>query len=124
MSSISAINRIRCGGEDRLRFPQHVKSFFLRVFFKGPKAFFSSQITGVCGALMILLCLPSLLYCALLTLPGILFYSPEQHAYYYFSRILNEDPSRWIIMSVAILCTMLALALPATMPAKVNSSDD
>jgi hypothetical protein len=84
----------------------------------------SSQITGLCATLMILLCLPSLLYCALLTVPGLLFRSPEQHAYYYFARILNEGPGRWVILAVAAVCTIVAMALPATMPEKAVSVRD
>ena len=84
----------------------------------------SSQITGLCATLMIFLCLPSLLYCAMLTVPGLLFRSPEQHAYYYFARILNEDPGRWIILVVATVCTIIAMALPATMPEKAVSARD
>ena len=94
------------------------------VFVHGPKVLLTSQITGLCATLMILLCLPSLLYCALLTVPSLLFCSPEQHAYYYFSRILNEDPGRWIVLAVAAVCTMIALALPATMPEKATSMTD
>ncbi len=88
------------------------------VFVRGPMVLLTSQISGLCGVLMILLCTPSLLYCAMLTIPGVVFNSPEQHAYFYFSKVLNEDPSRWIILLVAGLCTLLALALPATMPEK------
>ena len=88
------------------------------VFLRGPRALFTSQISGLCGALMILSCVPSLLYCAMLTIPGLLFNSPEQQAYFYFSRVLNHDPGQWIVLAFTGLCTLFALALPATMPPK------
>ena len=88
------------------------------VFLRGPTMLFTSQISGLCGLLMILSCIPSLLYCAMLTIPGIVFNSPEQQAYFYFSKVLNDDPSHWIVLAVTGLCTLFALALPATMPAK------
>jgi len=66
---------------------------------------------------MILSCVPSLLYCAMLTIPGIVFNSPEQKAYFYFSQVLNDDPSHWIVLVVTGLCTLFALALPASMRA-------
>ena len=88
------------------------------VFLKGPKVLFTSQISGLCGALMILSCVPSLLYCAMLTIPGLVFNSPDQQAYYYFSRVLNSDPGHWAVLAVTGVCTLIALALPATMPPK------
>lgn len=65
---------------------------------------------------MILLCTPSFLYCAMLTIPEAVFRSPDQHAYFYFSKVLNQDPTRWVVMVFAVICTLVALALPATMP--------
>jgi hypothetical protein len=75
------------------------------------------MLTGTLGlknsALMILLCIPSLLFCGMLTLPGMLFQSPQQGAYFHFSRILEQDPSRWLILALASVCVVMALALPA-----------
>lgn len=88
------------------------------VFLKGPKVLITSQISGLCGALMILACVPSLLYCAMLTIPGVVFNSPEQQAYFYFSKMLNNDPGYWFVLTFTGLCTLFALALPATMAAK------
>ena len=117
-------SQILSGGGNRPPLHVRIHNLLRLVFVRGPKVLFTSQITGLCATLMILLCLPSLIYCALLTVPGLLFYSPEQHAYYYFSRILNEDPGRWIVLMVAAACTIIALALPATMPEKAISVQD
>lgn len=93
------------------------------ILFSGPKVLLTSQISGKCAAFMILLCAPSLLFCAILTLPAQIFQSPQQHAYYYFSLMLDEDPTRWIAMLLVGLCVILALALPATMAAPRKSDD-
>jgi hypothetical protein len=45
-----------------------------------------------------------------------LFQSPEQHAYFYFSQMLNVDPTRWVVVILATVCAILALAVPAFMP--------
>lgn len=91
---------------------------FILIFLKGPKMLLTSQISGLCGLLMILSCVPSLLYCAMLTIPGIVFNSPDQQAYFYFSKVLDDDPSHWIVLGVTGLSTLFALALPATMRPK------
>ena len=64
--------------------------------------------------MMIMLCAPALLFCAMLTIPALLFPSPQQQAYFYFSEVLNHDPSRWIGLILAGVCAIIALAVPAT----------
>lgn len=86
------------------------------IFFTGPKTLLTSRITGKCATLMALLLAPSLIISLLLLLPPILFQSPEQHAYFYFAQVLDSDPERWLPMSFAILCTLVAMAIPAAMP--------
>jgi hypothetical protein len=93
-----------------------VQRFLRSVFFQGPKQLLTSRISTKCAGFMAALCAPSLLCCSLLTIPAFLFQSPEQHAYFYFSRMLNEDPSRWLGVLLATACAILALAVPAFMP--------
>lgn len=89
---------------------------FLRLMFvTGPKVLFTSRISGKCALIMTVMCSPALLFCFILTVPGMVFQSPHQHAYYYFSRVLNEDPTRWIALLLAGVCALLSLAIPATM---------
>ena len=69
-----------------------------------------------CAALMALLLTPSIISGLFLTLPPLLFQSPQQNAYFYFANVLEHDPSRWLLMGFAVLCILLALAIPASMP--------
>jgi hypothetical protein len=97
---------------------------FLRLLLiQGPKQLFTSRISSKCAAFMAALCAPSLLCCSLLTIPAFLFQSPEQHAYYYFSQILNVDPTRWLVVLLATCCAILSLAVPAFMPPPRFASD-
>jgi hypothetical protein len=90
---------------------------FLRsILFHGPKQLLTSRISKKCAGFMAALCAPSLLCCSLLTIPALLFQSPEQHAYFYFSQMLNEDPTRWLVVFLATACAILSLAVPAFMP--------
>jgi len=85
-------------------------------FICGPKLLLTSRISGKCAAIMMMMCTPSLLCCFILTIPGLIFQSPQQNAYFYFSKVLNEDPARWIVLLLAGTCTLMSLAIPATMP--------
>lgn len=83
-------------------------------FISGPWLLLTSRLSAKTASLMIMLCVPALLFCALLTIPGLLFDSPEQHAYYQFAKALDQDPTRWIILAITGICTLVALAIPAT----------
>ncbi len=66
--------------------------------------------------LLTLLCTPALLFCAMLTIPGMLFPLPEQNSYYLFAQALDQDPTRWIILAMTAICAVISLAVPATAP--------
>jgi hypothetical protein len=83
-------------------------------FVTGPKLLLTSRITGKCAAAMAVMCSPALLFCSILTIPALLFQSPQQHAYFYFSRMLEQDPARWIVLILAGICAIMSLAVPAT----------
>ncbi len=85
------------------------------IFFSGPKVLLTSRISGKCAFIMVLMCSPALLASFILTVPGLVFQSPYQHAYFYFSSALNEDPTRWITLILAGICALLSLAVPANM---------
>lgn len=87
-----------------------------QAFITGPRVLLTSRITGKCAALMVLLLIPSFLSGMLLTLPKLIFQSPQQNAYFYFANVLDRDPSRWLPMGFAVACVLLALAIPASMP--------
>ena len=91
-------------------------------FISGPKVLLTSRISAKCALVMALMCLPSLSCCFLLTIPGLIFQSPQQQAYFYFSKVLNEDPSRWICLLLAGLCALLSLAVPAILPGPSRTS--
>ena len=96
---------------------------YLRLtFIKGPKILLTSRISLKCAAAMIMMCMPSLLFFSILTIPAMLFQSPQQNAYFHFARILNEDPTRWIVLSLGAVCAVMSLAVPASMPAPRSSS--
>lgn len=101
-----------------------VEKFLRLMFFHGPRHLFTSRISVKCATFMVAMCSPALLFCALLTIPALLFSSPEQHAYFYFSRQINEDPSRWLVLLLAGFCALMSLAIPATMPKQQSPSGD
>jgi hypothetical protein len=60
----------------------------------------------------------------LLTLPALLFQSPQHNAYFHFARVLDGDPLRWLVLALVTACALLALVIPATMPARRDAGGD
>lgn len=85
-------------------------------FISGPFLLFTSRLSIKHAAMMMMLCAPALILVSFLTIPTLLFSSPEQHAYYEFANILTKDPAQWFILPFVALCSMIALAVPATAP--------
>ena len=112
---------IRFCGSAKKTFTREAKTILRLTFIAGPKVLFTSRISGKCAALMVMMCSPSLVFFSVLTIPPILFQSPQQNAYFYFAGILNQDPSRWLVLLLAAICTVLSLAIPATMPTPPSS---
>jgi hypothetical protein len=92
------------------------------IFIRGPKQLLTSRISAKCAAIMVLMCSPSLLFCALLTLPAMIFQAPYQNSYFYFARMLENDPSRWFVLALTGICAILSLLAPATLPEPVETS--
>ena len=88
-------------------------NFLQLMFFSGPRQLLTSRISVKCAAMMMAMCAPSLLIFALLTIPALIFQSPQQQAYFYFARLVNEDPVRWLALALASVCALLSLAVPA-----------
>ena len=88
-----------------------------QILIEGPRLLLTSRISVKCATMMTALCMPALLCWATLTIPALIFQSPQQHAYYYFSKILNEDPTRWFVLLLAGICAIFSLAVPAALPA-------
>lgn len=85
----------------------------LRLILSGPRHLITSGLTAKSAALMILLCIPTLLVVAMITLPGMLFTSQQNEAYHFFARNLNHDLNNWAVLAVVAAFSLASLAVPA-----------
>ena len=85
-------------------------------FISGPWLLLTSRLSTKHASLMIMLCVPALLFSSMLIFPALIFQSPQQQAYFYFAQILNQDPTRWVILALTGFCAVTALAVPAMVP--------
>lgn len=85
-------------------------------FVSGPILLLTTRLSAKSASMMIMLCVPALLLALLQTVPRFLFNSPEQHAYYEFANLINQDASQLAVLALATACSVIALAIPATAP--------
>jgi hypothetical protein len=90
-----------------------VMNYLRLTFLDGPKKLFTARISAKCAALMAMMCSPSLLLCAVLTLPGLIFQNPQQNAYFHFANMVNQEPGRWFVLLLAGICVVMSMAVPA-----------
>lgn len=115
MATISTGTRYHGSKQVPLSGLRRLMRYLRLMFFSGPKVLLTSRISAKCAIVMSIMCMPSLIFCFILTVPGMIFQSPHQHAYFYFSKVINEDPSRWFALLLAGACSLMSLAIPATM---------
>lgn len=87
-------------------------------FWSGPRLLFTSHLSLRTAGFMIAAAVPAIVCTTVMTVPSLLFTTPESNAYFYFGRILQSDPVSWIPMGVAAFCSILALAVPTSAPAR------
>lgn len=85
-------------------------------FWTGPKILFTRRISVRMAVYMFLAVIPGFVASLFLTLPPFLFDKPEHRAYYFFGRLIQHDPLIWLALVSAAICSLLALAIPATTP--------
>ncbi|MFK7852041.1 MAG: hypothetical protein AB8D78_13785 [Akkermansiaceae bacterium] len=81
-------------------------------YLKGPYRLVTAQFNRRNAIFMIALCIPALSLFLLLTLPGVLFVTPQHNEYFEFAKQLDQGGARWVAMTLATCCSILALAMP------------
>lgn len=84
----------------------------LRLILSGPRQLITTGLTFKSAALMILLCIPTLLVVAMITVPGILFSAQQNEAYHFFANNLNRDLNNGIVLTVMATFMLAAVMMP------------
>lgn len=82
-------------------------------FKTGISRLLNSRIDRKIAAIMATMCMPALLVSAILTIPGMVFRTPDQNAYYYFAVMLENDPIRWLALFLCAVTVVFSLAVPS-----------
>lgn len=78
----------------------------------GPFRLLTAKFNSRNAACMIALSIPALLMTALMTLPAILFNTPQHNEYFEFAKELGQGGDHWFAMGLSTCCSLLCFAVP------------
>jgi hypothetical protein len=86
---------------------------FVNRLFTGPIRLFKAQFTSRNAVCLVALSVPALLVTLLLTLPALLFTTPQHYEYFEFAQQLDQGGERWLALGLSACCSLFAFAIPA-----------
>ncbi len=78
----------------------------------GPVRLLKARFTRRNAVCLVALSIPALLVTLLLTLPALLFTTPQHNEYFEFAKQLNQGGERWLALGLSACCSLFAFAIP------------
>jgi hypothetical protein len=88
------------------------RAFFREWFIDGPRMLLTGRFTRRAGAFMVASALPSILTALFLTVPGMLFHTPEHHAFFHFAKTLEGDGVSMLPVILGTLSSLFSFRFP------------
>lgn len=88
------------------------RNFALRLL-TGPVRLVKAQFTRRNAVCLVALSVPALLVTLLLTLPALLFTTPQHNEYFEFAKQLDQGGDRWLAVGLSACCSLFAFAIPS-----------
>jgi hypothetical protein len=88
------------------------REFFRSWFIDGPKLLLQGRFSAREGAFMAVAALPAIIATLFLTLPGLVFDSPDHHAFFHFARNLQQEAVSALPLVLGALCSLFSLRFP------------
>jgi hypothetical protein len=98
-------NRRRHGEEGQ-------KDFFRNWFITGPKLLLKGKFSRRAGVFISIAAVPAIAVALFLTLPGILFPTPQHNQFFHFAKVISGDAATLIPVAIGILSSIFCLRLP------------
>lgn len=116
----TATSLMRKASANRRRHPTTVAEFFAhfnRAYFRdwfveGPKLMLKGCFSRRAAAFMIVSAAPAILTGLFLTVPGILFHTPEHNAFFHFARIVEGDAPSIIPVILGTISSIFSFRFP------------
>jgi hypothetical protein len=91
---------------------QFDREFFRNWFIDGPRLLLKGKFSRREGLFLAIGAMPALMAAAYLTLPDILFPTPQHHAFFHFARAVSSDIASLIPVGIGVLASLFSFRLP------------
>jgi hypothetical protein len=88
------------------------REFFLDWFVRGPRLVLTGRFSRRAAGFMIASALPAILATLFLTIPGLLFHTPEHHAFFHFAKTLESDGTSMLPVFLGTLSSLCSFRFP------------
>lgn len=86
--------------------------FFRNWFIDGPKLLVKGKFSRRAAMFMAVAAFPAIAAALFLTLPGILFPTPQHNQFFHFAKMINGDVATLIPVTIGVLSSIFCLRLP------------
>lgn len=93
-------------------FGQFDREFFRNWFIDGPRLLLTGKFSRRAAGFMIAGALPAIAAALFLTVPGMLFPTPQHQAFFQFGKVLNSDMASLIPVGLGVLSSIFSFRLP------------
>lgn len=115
----TATSEMRQASANRRRHPtveeflaQYDKAFFHDWFVEGPRLLLKGNFTRRAAGFMIAAATPAILTGMVLTIPALLFHTPEHNAYFHFARIIQDESASLLPVVLGTISSIFSFRLP------------
>jgi hypothetical protein len=86
--------------------------FFRNWFIDGPRLLLKGKFSRRSAAFMIVAAIPAIAAVLFMTVPGLLFPTPQHNAFFYFSKGVTSDVVSFVPLALGLLSTIFSLRFP------------
>jgi hypothetical protein len=93
-------------------FIDEIREFFHSWFIEGPIQVLHGHFSKRAAGFMIACAMPAILAVIFITLPGLLFQTPEHHAYFYFAKFVQGDSASNLPVLLGAITSLFSFRFP------------
>ncbi len=87
-------------------------NFFRNWFIDGPRLLLKGKFSRRAAAFMVVAAIPAIAAVLFLTLPGLLFPTPQHNAFFYFGKSVTSDVVSYVPLALGLISSIFSLRFP------------
>jgi|SRR5688500_4097282 hypothetical protein len=86
--------------------------FFRNWFIDGPRLLLKGKFSRRAAGFMVIAAIPAILAVLFMTVPGLLFPTPQHNAFFYFSKSVTGDVVSFVPLALGVISSIFSLRFP------------